>query len=290
MQPDSQRPDSRRAIDTRCRARVRSSLLAVTLGLAALPPLAHAQSVVSASPDITIALGAGNVVTSNHAVAADNQLGIVALQNLGTIPESADVTGYTDAGGNVFYFSLDTTTALSGGVVASPADVVSWNGATHAIVFDGSVAGVPSGVQIDAIGTTVNGGLLLSFDTDVSLPGGITAADEDLVRHSGGAFTLVLDGSAAGIDRSLDVDGAQDIGGGHLLSFDTAGTVGAVTFQDEDILRLVGTTWSLAFDASNADADWGAADMDALQVPEPNAIAMVAAGVLGIAAWLRRRA
>lgn len=269
-----------------------TALLSLALLLAlllALPSLALAQAVVSASPDITITLGPGNVVASDHAVAADNQLGIVALQNLGPIPDSADVTGYADAGGNVFYFSLDTTTALSGGVVASPADVVSWDGATHAIVFDGSLAGIPNGVQIDAIGTTASGGLLLSFDTDVSLPGGITAADEDLVRHAAGSFTLALDGSTAGIDRALDIDGAQDIGGGHLVSFDTAGTVGAVTFQDEDILRLVGTTWSMEFDASNADGDWAAADLDALQVPEPSAIAMLAVGILGMAASSRRR-
>ena len=62
------------------------------------PSAALAQSVVAASPDVTIPLGAAHVVTSDHAVAADNQLGIVALQNLGAIADSADVTGYADAG------------------------------------------------------------------------------------------------------------------------------------------------------------------------------------------------
>ena len=251
---------------------------------------AQAQSVIAASPDVTIALGAGNVVTSDHAVAADNQLGVVALQSLGAIPESADVIGYADAGGGVFLFSLDTTVALSGGVVASPNDVVAWNGATHSIRFDGSVQGVPIGVQIDAIGTTTNNGLVLSFDTDVSLPGGITAADEDLVKLVGSTYTMVLDGSTVGMDRALDVDGAQDIGGGYLVSFDTAGTVGAISFQDEDILRHVAGVWTLEFDGSNADADWGPADMDALQVPEPAAIAMLAVGILGIVSLPRHRA
>ncbi len=264
-----------------------------TLGAIALvglgfPSAALAQSVVAASPDVTIALGAANVVTSDHAVAADNQLGVVALQNLGTIPDSADVTGYADAGGGVFLFSVDTTISLSGGVVAAPADVVSWNGATHAILFDGSARGIPSGVQVDAIG--FSNGLVLSFDSDVSLPGGITAADEDLVKVIGSTYTIVFDGSTFGIDRALDVDGAQAlVGGGYLVSFDTAGTVGAVTFQDEDILRNVGGTWSMEFDGSIADADWGPADMDALQVPEPEAFAMLAAGILGLTGAARRR-
>jgi hypothetical protein len=258
-----------------------SSLLLMT------PSAAIAQSVVAASPDVTIQLGAANVVTNDHAVAADNQLGIVALQSLGVIPDSADVTGYADAGSGTFLFSLDTTVSLSGGVVAAPGDVVSWNGASYAIHFDGSAAGIPSGVQVDAIG--FSNGLVLSFDTDVSLPGGITAADEDLVKVIGSSWTLVFDGSAAGIDRALDIDGAQALASGvHLVSFDTAGTVGAITFQDEDILRYAGGVWSMEFDGSIADADWGPADMDALQVPEPGGLAMLAAGILGLAG-LRRR-
>ena len=228
-------------------------------------------------------------MTSDNAVAADNQLGVVALQNLGPIPESADVTGYADAGGGVFLFSLDTTASLAGGVVANPNDVVSWNGATHAILFDGATRGIPSGVQVDAIG--FSNGLVLSFDTDVALPGGITAADEDLVKVIGSTYTMVFDGSNFGIDRALDVDGAQAlVGGGYLVSFDTAGTVGAITFQDEDILKNIGGTWSMEFDGSVADPDWGPADMDALQVPEPGFVAMLGTGAFALAGFRRRRA
>ena len=248
-----------------------------------------AQQVVSASADITIQLGAANLTIADHAVAVDNQLGVVALQSLGAIPEWADVTGYADAGGGTFLFSVDTTVTLSGGVVASPNDVVAWNGAVHSILYDGSVQGIPSGVQIDAISTSTSNGLVLSFDTDVSLPGGITAADEDLVRVVGSTYTMVLDGSTVGVDRALDIDGAQDIGGGYLVSFDTSGTVGGITFQDEDILRYVGGTWSLEFDGSNADSDWGPADLDAFHVPEPAGWLGLLSGVLAITGWGRWR-
>ncbi len=263
-----------------------STAAVLSLALLAAAAPAGAQQVVSASPDVTIALGAAEVVTSDHAVAADNQLGIVALQSLGPIPDAADVTGYADAGAGTFLFSLDTTSSLAGGVVAAPGDVVAWNGATHSIVFDASAQGLPAGVQVDAIG--FSNGLVLSFDTDVSLPGSVTAADEDLVKVIGTTFSLVFDGSANGVDRALDVDGAQALAdGGYLLSFDTAGTVGAVTFQDEDIVRHVGGVWSLELDASNADADWAAADLDALQVPEPHAAAALAAGIAALAALSR---
>lgn len=275
-------------MDATRRNSVRPFLTALAVAAVWAPALGVAQQVVSVSPDVTITLGAGNVVTTDHAIAADNQLGIVALQNLGAIPESADIVGYADAGNGTHLFSLDTTVSLPGGVVAAPGDVVSYDGAVYSIVFDASVRGVPAGVQVDAIG--FSNGFVLSFDTDVSLPGGVTAADEDLVKAIGSSFSIVFDGSANGVDRALDVDGAQAlVGGGFLFSFDTTGTVGAITFQDEDIVRWVGGTWSMEYDASNADADWAAADLDALQVPEPATAAIWATSVLALAGLARRR-
>jgi hypothetical protein len=38
-----------------------------------------------------------------------------------------------------------------------------------------------------------------------------------------------------------------------------------------------------------ADADWGPADLDALQVPEPSALGMLAAGIFGLGGLFRRR-
>ncbi len=255
-------------------------------------PFAHAQSVVSASPDVTTPLGAAHLATPDDAVAVDNQLGIVALANLGPIPESADVIGYGELLGGAKLMTFDTTVALSGGVVARPGDVVAWNGSVHSLVFDATAAGIPSGIEADAVSLAASSGLLLSFDTDVALPGALTVADEDLVRWNGSSFSLAFDGSAAGVDRALDVDAAQDLGGGaFLMSFDTAGSVGGIVFQDEDVLRYAGGAWSLEIDGSALDADWGAADLVAVQVPEPDGVAGVFVGTLactGLAA--RRRA
>jgi hypothetical protein len=43
-------------------------------------------------------------------------------------------------------------------------------------------------------------GLAVSFGTTLDLPGGITAADEDLVRFTGAVFAMVLE--ALGIRRT----------------------------------------------------------------------------------------
>lgn len=250
--------------------------------------VASAQEIVSASPDITIALGAG-VVTTDEDVAVDNQLGIVVLENLGTLPVSADVIGIgVDLNGDRL-FTVDTTVDLGGGVIARPGDVVRYDGASHSIEFDASAAGVPTGVATDAASLSPNG-LLLSFDTTVDLGGGLIAADEDLVEWNGASFSMALDGSAAGVPVALDADAAQAEGGGYfLVSFDTAGQLGGVTFADEDVLRWDGSAWSMFFDADAADADWGAADLDAVLVPEPGFAAALGLAMGSLLGWAARR-
>jgi hypothetical protein len=254
--------------------------------LSALP--ATAQEVVSASPDITIDLGA-SIVTADEDVAVDNQLGVVMLENLGAIPDASDVIalGFDVNGDRLIAF--DTTSLLPGSVVARPGDVVRYDGASYSIEFDASAAGIPMGVLTDAT-SLVPGGLLLSFDTTVDLGSGLIAADEDLVRWNGSSFSLGFDGSAEGLDRSLDVDAAQDLGGGaFFMSFDTSGTVSSISFDDEDVVRFDGSVWSMEYDASVADSNWAAADLDAMMVPEPSGGLMLLSGAIGLAGLASRR-
>jgi hypothetical protein len=248
---------------------------------------AAAQEIVSASPDITIDLGAG-VVAADEDVAVDNQLGIVALENLGPLPNSSEVVALgLDVNGDRL-LAFDTTTPLSGGVIARKGDVVRFDGAVYSIEFDASLAGLPTSAATDAVSLSANG-LLLSFDTTVSLSGGLVAADEDLVEWDGGTFTLRLDGSSEGVASSLDVDAVQDLGGGRfLISFDTTGSVGGVVFADEDVLRFDGSSWSLEIDTSTLGSAWGAADLDAVMVPEPGLALGLVVGVVGLMTARRR--
>jgi hypothetical protein len=249
---------------------------------------ANAQNVVSASPDITIDLGA-SLIVSDEDVAVDNQLGIVVLENIGALPVESEVVALgLDVNGDRL-ISFDTTTSLAGGIVARPGDVIRYDGATYSIEFDASAAGLPAGVATDATSLSRNG-LLLSFDTTVDLGGGLVVADEDLVDWDGSTFGLLFDGTAAGVDAALDVDGAQDIGGGRfLISFDTTGEIAGLVFDDEDIVRYDGVTWTLEFDASAANANWAAADMDAVMVPEPGILGLLGAGCSLLFAFDRRR-
>jgi len=260
---------------------------ALLLAIWLTPGSALAQSVVAGSPDITIALDSGTVVASDEDVAVDDTSS-VGLEDLGALPEASDVIALGGTANGDRLIALDITSSLPGGVVASPGDVVLYDGASYSIVFDASAEGVPAGARTDAASIAPNG-LLLSFDTTVDLAGTI-AADEDLVRWDGAGFTLVFDGSAEGLADGLDADAGQDLGGGaFLLSFDTAGQIGGVNFDDEDVLRFDGSGWTLEFDASAADAAWAAADLDAVLVPEPGFGALVVTGALWLALTGRRR-
>jgi hypothetical protein len=266
---------------------VLSAIVSSTV-VAGAPETAFAQEIVSASPDVTINLGA-NVIPADEDVAVDNQLGLVVLENLGSLPDASDVVALgLDVNGDRF-ISFETTTALSGGVVARPGDVVRYDGAVYSIEFDASAAGLPDGVRTDATSRSA-GGMLLSFDTTVNLGGGLVAADEDLVAWDGSSFGLLLDGSAVGIATPLDIDAAQDVGGGQfLLSFDTSGQVGGFAFDDEDILRFdsLNFSWSLEIDHSATSSGWAAADLDAFMVPEAESGLMLAVGMLWLVSLLR---
>jgi hypothetical protein len=270
--------------------------------LAVLAPLAAAaQNPVDFAPDVTAPLGTGPaLVVTDHDLAHDDAAGGVTgfLIPSGTLPANVEIAGYHPLASGNTLLALDTTTILPGlpaGTPAEPRDVVEYDPATalFSVFFDGSAAGVPASAQIDAV--SANGALepQLSFETSATLPGVGAVDDEDVVVFSGGVFAMVYDGSAAGVPAALDVDAVEPATGpaGFLLSFDTSGTVGAVTFDDEDVVRYDSGlgTYAMYTDASLSDpVDWPRADLVAL--PEPGALPGLAAAAALLAGLRRRRA
>lgn len=252
-----------------------AGLPATAWGLTALPAL-------DVSPDVTVDLS--GQVLADEDVGEDDLLGGVVPLDVGPVPAAADVQATFDGGASDRLLSLDITTNLPGAGATGPADVARWDGATYAIEFDGAAAGVPPGARVDAVARAEDGDLLLSFDVTVSL-GGVVADDEDLVRFDAGtgAFSLFFDGSGAGVATGLDLDAAERLAanGNLLVSFDTAGTVGGVTFSDEDVLEFdpVGGDWELSYDGSGEHASWSGADVDAISVM-PMALDSDADGIL----------
>lgn len=259
--------------------------LAATLAL----PAAAQITEVRASPDVAVDLS--TTFLDREEVGVDDLAGSVTPIVFSGIPDGANLTAYT-LDGTEHLLSLDTAVSLPGGVFAEPGDVVRWDGGSYSIEFDASAEGFPAGASVDAVSLDADGDLLLSFDVTTA-SGIFVVDDEDLFEFDGATFTLVFDGSAAGVPAGLDLDGAHDVGGGLLgLSFDGSGTLGSVDFDDEDVLEYDpgGPTWSLAFDASAEHAGWsGGPDADAIYLPEPRALGMLGCGILGLVS-LRSRA
>lgn len=283
-----------------------SGALATLAGGAALLLLlaasAYAQNGVLFTPDVSARLGTVSVaIVEDEDIALDDAFGSVTpvLATLqAALPANAELAAFDQNTAGELLIALDISVALPGLAATAPAepqDVLRFQGATATFdrIFDGSANGVPQTARIDALGVAANGALLLSFDTSVSLPGVAAADDEDLVSFASGSFTLVYDGSASGIDPSLDLDAVNRNAatGRLLLSFDGSGSVGGVFFDDEDVLAFTpgAGSYAMYFDGSQSDPiGWPPTDLVA--IPEPSTRAILCAGGLVLALLARARA
>jgi hypothetical protein len=222
---------------------------------------------VHVSPDITVNLS--GTLADDENLVFDDQAGGVAPVGLGSLPAAADLTAYHRFPDGDHLMAFDTTVKLDNTVVGR-GDIVRYDGVGYTLEFDASAEGVPAGVCIDAL-SSVDGDLLLSFDTTVSLDGQVID-DADLVRRLPAGFARYFDSSVAGVPQAMDLDAAA-VGGNGLLyvSFDTGGTLGGVdgiSFSDEDVLDYDANTgqWGMAYDGDNLHSGWHAGDVDAVSL------------------------
>jgi hypothetical protein len=134
-------------------------------------------------------------------------------------------------------------------------DVVSYDGVNFSLYFDGSAAGVPHDVRVDALFLDSAGNPVFSFDVPVRL-GSVEYGPSDLVRFSGGAFSLYWSAAAAGVPAYANVVGAdQDNAGALVVSFDVPTNLGGTEFKPGELVRWQGGT---VFGSYFADSAWPA--------------------------------
>ena len=116
-----------------------------------------------------------------------------------------------------------------------------------------NVGTLPSSADVNAYHGLSGGDQLLSFDTTVSLPGGIIAGPGDVVRFDGTTYTIEFDSTANGLPTGVLTDAVCVIpDGGLLLSFDITVNLGDITADDEDLVRLEDANFSLFFDGTGS--------------------------------------
>jgi hypothetical protein len=89
----------------------------------------------------------------------------------------------------------------------------------------------------------------------------------------------------------MDLDAAHLLSEDRVaLSFDGSGALPGVSFADEDVLEYDFSTgtWEITYHGLAEHAGWGGANLDAVSLPEPQTLALLGTGTIGLA-WLGRR-
>lgn len=163
-------------------------------------------------------------------------------------------------------FALDIGATLSG-IYFRPGDVIRFNGSNFTKEFDATAAGVPPGVGCDGVARWGDTGkLLLSFDRTFTA-NGMTIRPADVIVYSGGAFgKKVLDAQALGLPAKLNVDAIDSFRTKNylLVSFDTGGSLGGITFTSADVmqLHLPAGTWTKRYTMLSFSSRWNYANLD----------------------------
>ncbi len=240
---------------------IRTTLLLTTI-LAVHASAATPLISVRVSPDITARVDP-HVVPPNAAL--QDAAGSLSLEAPGMLAATANLDALHVDGDGGWLLSLDVGGVVDG-LHVGHADVVRYDGSGYTLVFNAQAAGLPDGIDVDAVSRAA-GAVVLSFDTAVALDG-VSVADADLVAYDGSAFSLFFDASAAGVAEAADVDAAHVLADGRLLvSFETGGAIGGVTYDHADVLEHdpAARSWQIAYRATGL-AGWAAADLDALSV------------------------
>jgi len=113
-----------------------------------------------------------------------------------------------------------------------------------------NIGSLPENTAIDAYHHLGGGSHLVSFDTSITL-GSTTYEPADIVRFNGSTYSIEFDASTKNIPPGVNVDALTMDNGNLLLSFDQAITLSGTTFDDEDLVRLVGSSYSMAVNTGN---------------------------------------
>ncbi len=150
---------------------------------------------------------------------------------------------------NRIVFSTDVAFSM-GGTDYADEDLVEYNvnTTTLSMFFDGSGAGIPLAVDLDAVAIMNEAGdFLFSLDITTTLPGAGVVTDEDILFFDG-SFSVAHDGvTDLEIPTGADVDALHFVGGDLYFSLNRTATINGVTGTDDDVWVYNGVATSRHF-------------------------------------------
>lgn len=120
-----------------------------------------------------------------------------------------DIDAFDIVGGVLYFSTVGNTNPPGVTGTADDANIYTWNGTAFSRVFAATVAGLPTGANIDGLSLTDATHFVVSFSADTSVPGIGTVQDEDLVRNNGGTWSVYVDGTALGLTSSNSTNAAN---------------------------------------------------------------------------------
>ncbi|HEY0961779.1 MAG TPA: DUF6701 domain-containing protein, partial [Pseudomonadales bacterium] len=219
---------------------------------------------------------------SNTATVAAGQYNFDAVPGNDFDVETAIVTGPLAASNEKFLLSVTEDGSTIGGLLFDEGDLVIYDPVTNTAVMyldEDDIPGVTDLGDIDAVHLLPNGQVLLSTANDGSSINGLTFNAEDIVLYDPllHAVTLVFDGSAIFSSDSADIDAIHVLYNDSytatnwdlVISTANTATIGALTFQDNDIVTydMGSGTATLRADGNDDDLFDGAdGDISALHL------------------------
>lgn len=179
---------------------------------------------------------------------------ISSLLPQGSLPPEVNVDALGKLGLNEAALSLDEDALVGGIGLVADEDILSFNGSNFTLWWDGSAAGLPPEVNLDAlhINSVSPKNFHFSLKEDAFLPGIGLVADEDVIRYVEGiGFSMTLDGSSVGIPPEANVDAFAIVPntGNFVLSLEGANFLGGNLYDDADLIEYNGSFF-VFFDAS----------------------------------------
>jgi hypothetical protein len=223
--------------------------------------------------DITVALG--SLTAFPYAVIRDDLSGGLSRIEFPAVQATSVIRGYVrmvDGRQLIVFAPALILPTKSGTIIATPRDVVSFDGTNYSIYFNGEdpAKAIPVGASISAL-TMEGSNLVIALDTTVKLPGTdattITASPRDLIAMTanGPPYSIFFDGGAAGVSAGTVISGAAWLpdSGNFLFVFDSTGSIAGVNFSPHTILEFAPPSdWSAV--TYDGEADLGSAKLRAI--------------------------